>query len=133
VVCAVPSSPRVFPLYARRVPTYQQVIREEILVGRRQVVRQRILIPSCGGSNPPAPAIPLRRSRKVAVWPMIFAWPFKIASLGPVTRSEEGSFRHFGPRQGGAEKRGRANAAKVRNSRAQAGGIARGETPTRGG
>src|SRR5580658_1551295 len=27
-------------------------------MGRRQVVRQRILIPSCGGSNPPAPASP---------------------------------------------------------------------------
>jgi hypothetical protein len=26
------------------------------MVGRSQVVRQRILIPSCGGSNPPAPA-----------------------------------------------------------------------------
>src|ERR671938_264117 len=25
-------------------------------VGRSQVVRQRILIPPCGGSNPPAPA-----------------------------------------------------------------------------
>ncbi len=35
-------------------------------MGRRQVVRQRILIPSCGGSNPPAPAIDSRRFRKSA-------------------------------------------------------------------
>ncbi len=32
-------------------------------MGRRQVVRQRILIPSCGGSNPPAPARDRWRSR----------------------------------------------------------------------
>ena len=28
-----------------------------ILVGRRQAVRHRILVPALGGSNPPAPAI----------------------------------------------------------------------------
>jgi putative endonuclease len=32
-------------------------------LGRRQVVRHRILIPAFGGSNPPAPAILLRASQ----------------------------------------------------------------------
>jgi hypothetical protein len=46
----------LFSLYAPRVPTYHEPPRGRVLVGRRQVVRQRILIPSYGGSNPPAPA-----------------------------------------------------------------------------
>ena len=48
---------QVFRLYAQRVPTYHRTGLARVLLGRRQVVRQRILIPSFGGSSPPAPAM----------------------------------------------------------------------------
>ena len=43
------------PLQAHAVPTMVRPL--EGIMGRRQAVRQWILIPPCGGSNPPAPAI----------------------------------------------------------------------------
>ena len=46
------------PLQARAVPTMVRPL--EGIMGRRQAVRQWILIPPCGGSNPPAPATSLR-------------------------------------------------------------------------
>ena len=48
------------------------------LLGRRQVVRQWILIPPCGGSNPPAPA---RQSRF-----------YKISFCGPERPAKRGLF-----------------------------------------
>ena len=41
---------------ARTLPNYGPPRTEVRILGRSQVVRQRVLIPPCGGSNPPAPA-----------------------------------------------------------------------------
>lgn len=45
-------------LHANRFyePAYLQRKAQELFMGRRQVVRQRVLIPSSGGSTPSAPA-----------------------------------------------------------------------------
>jgi hypothetical protein len=54
-----PAVAGAFPLECRSEAAYNSERFPEIgrfMMGRSQVVRQRILIPPCGGSNPPAPA-----------------------------------------------------------------------------
>jgi hypothetical protein len=59
----IPEEPKRLPHHRRfAIAAVDASSRNETIMGRRQAVRQRILIPPCGGSNPPAPATAFRES-----------------------------------------------------------------------
>src|SRR5450631_2685036 len=74
-------------------------------MGRRQVVRQWILIPPCGGSNPPAPANKINRLYRLARDPEV-ACRHLVGTICPkknVAETQAKQLRRLRQRSAGAD------------------------------